>query len=145
MAYRSQRLAALVQRIVGDAIVNRLSDPRISRLTSVTRVEVSPDQLRATAFVSVIGTEAEARTTMAGLESARGTVQTRLARQLDIRQCPELQFSLDRGFKVGLQTLSELDRVRADAPATDRSGANENAAPQGADEAPEADDPGAAQ
>jgi len=145
MAYRSQRLAALIQRIVGDAIVNRLADPRISPLTSVTRVEVSPDLLRATAFVSVMGTEAEARTTMAGLESARGMVQSRLARQLDIRQCPELRFSLDRGFKVGLQTLSELDRVMADAPAADGSGANENAVPQCADETLEADDPGAAQ
>ncbi len=145
MSYRSQRLAALVQRIVGDAIVNRLADPRISCLTSVTRVEVSPDLLRVTAFISVIGTEAQARTTMAGLESARGLVQTRLARQLDIRQCPELRFSLDRGFKVGLQTLSELDRVMADAPPTDRSGADENAVPQGAEEAPQADDPGAAE
>ena len=145
MSYRSQRLAALVQRIVGDAIVNRLADPRISPLTSVTRVEVSPDLLRATAFISVMGTEAEARTTMAGLESARGLVQTRLARQLDIRQCPELRFSLDRGFKVGLQTLSELDRVMPDAPATDRAGADENALPQGAEGAPQADDPGAAE
>lgn len=111
MHYRSQRLAAVVREVVGDSIANRLSDPRISRLTSVTRVELSPDLLQVKVYVSVMGTDGEARTTLKGLESARGMVQTRLARQLDIRQCPELRFYLDPGPKIAQETFRQLDEV----------------------------------
>lgn len=111
MAYRNERLAAVTREVVSDAISNRLSDPRISRFTSVTRVLVSRDLLFADIFVSVMGSESEARTTMKGLASARGLVQSRLARQLNIRQCPELRFHLDQGLKIGLETIRELDRV----------------------------------
>lgn len=115
MAYRMERLAAVTREVVSDAISNRLSDPRISRFTSVTRVHVSKDLLIADIYVSVMGSDSQARTTMKGLESARGLIQTRLARQLSIRQCPELRFHLDKGLKIGNETIQELDRVMSES------------------------------
>lgn len=112
MAYRNKRLAGLVREVVSDCIMNRLSDPRISRFTSVTRVEMSHDLLVAKVCVSVMGSAGEATTTMKGLDSARGMIQTRVARQLDIRQCPELRFELDVGLKIAAATLDELNQLR---------------------------------
>ncbi len=102
--------------VVSDAIANRVSDPRVSRFTSVTRVEVSVDLRMANVYVSVMGTEAEATTTMKGLQSARGMIQTRLARRLDMRQCPILRFHLDHGLKSAIETIRRIDQADGQAP-----------------------------
>ncbi len=116
MSYRNKRVAAVVRGIVSDTIANRLSDPRISRLTSVTGVEVTADLEFADVYVSVMGTDGEATTTMKGLQSARGLVQRQIARKLDIRKCPELRLHLDHGLKIARQTLQQLDEVLPGLP-----------------------------
>jgi ribosome-binding factor A len=99
MSHRIGRVAHIIRDVVSDAIANKLSDPRISRFTSVTRIELSPDLRIADVYVSVMGSESDGRTTMQGLESARGLLQTRVAKNLDMRQCPLLRLHLDLSLK----------------------------------------------
>lgn len=113
MAHRKERISKFVRDVVSDAITMRINDPRVHRLTSVTRVEVSPDYRVADVYVSVMGTDNEARTTIRGLESARGMIQTRLARQINMRQCPQLRFHLDIGFKKAIETIRALDGIES--------------------------------
>lgn len=114
MSHRIGRIAHIVRDVVSDAIANRLSDPRIHRFTSITRVELSPDLKFAHVHVSVMGTEAEGLTTMRGLESARGAIQSRLARSLDLRTCPMLKFHLDVGLKKAAEIIRQIDEAMAD-------------------------------
>ena len=111
MGHRIGRLAHFVRDVVSDAIANHVWDPRVCHFTSVTRVDLSPDLHFADVFVSVMGTDAEAKKTMQGLQSARGMIQTRLARQLDIRQCPILRFHLDIGIKTAIETFRQLQEA----------------------------------
>ncbi|HWL93090.1 MAG TPA: 30S ribosome-binding factor RbfA [Phycisphaerae bacterium] len=105
MAYRKERVSHFVRDVVSEAIANRISDPRVSRFASVTRVEISPDMKVAHVYVSVMGETGDARTTMMGLQSARGMIQTRLAKQINMRQCPAIRFHLDEGIKKALDTF----------------------------------------
>lgn len=110
MSHRQGRVAHIIRDIVSDAISNRISDPRVSRFTSVTRVELSPDMRQANVYVSVMGAPIEGETTMKGLDSARGMIQTRVAKNLDMRQAPMIRLILDLSLKRGneiLQLLSE--------------------------------------
>lgn len=106
---------------MSDSIVNRLNDPRISRFTSVTRVEISPDMKSAHVYVSVMGTDTEAKTSMKGLDSARGLIQSRLAKQLSIRQCPIVKFHLDLGIKRAIDTFKQLDQAASPEPEDEMS------------------------
>lgn len=115
MAYRPAKVAHVVRDVVSDAIANRISDPRVQRFTSVTRVEVSGDLRFADVHVSVMGTEPESQTTMKGLESARGMIQSRLAKRLDLRLCPVIRFHLDLGIKIGVETVRKLDELMAES------------------------------
>ncbi len=111
MSHRLERIARIVRDVVSDAVATRLSDPRISRLTSVTRVEISADCVYADVFVSVLGADPDTRKTVRGLESARGVVQSMVARRLDLRRCPILRFRIDSGIKKGIEIIAELDRL----------------------------------
>lgn len=114
MTHRLERIAHVVRDVVSEALVHQIADPRVSRFTSVTRVEVSGDLRFADVHVSIMGTEAEGRTTMKGLESARGMVQSRLARRIKARQCPHIRFHLDRGLKIAVQTIEKIDELMAE-------------------------------
>ena len=111
--YRIEKVASLVREIVSEAIATRLSDPRISSLTSVTRVEVSGDLQFADVYISVVGTEAEQRRTMAGLQHAAGRIQSLLARQIRMRQCPRLRFVPDYSIKRGMETIRLINETMA--------------------------------
>ncbi len=112
--FRPQRVANIVRTVVGSAISGKLSDPRIEPLTSVTRVEVSADLEHAKVFVSVMGTVAVQRRTMRGLDSATGLLQTLVARELPIRQCPRLTFHLDESIKRAAETIRIINATMAE-------------------------------
>ncbi|MHC4441430.1 MAG: 30S ribosome-binding factor RbfA [Planctomycetota bacterium] len=113
-SYRPERVANVIRSVVSDAIVTKLSDPRIQPMTSVTRVEVSGDLEYAKIWVSVMGTSAAQRRTIEGLQSARGYVQGLLARRLPIRQCPRIVFHLDESIKRAAETIRMIDEAMSE-------------------------------
>lgn len=108
---RAKRLASAIRSIVVEALERRLSDPRIERFTSVTRVEVSRDLEHARVYVSVMGDEAAQRRTLAGLRSATRLVRTMVGRQVRLRRCPEIRFELDQSIKRGMETLRLIEEA----------------------------------
>ncbi len=110
--HRPERLAALLRETLAQALTSQVKDPRVGFVT-VTGVAVSPDGGHATVRVSVMGTEEEKASAMAGLDSARGFLRSHLARALSLRSTPELHFQLDRGLEHAQrinQLLAELKR-----------------------------------
>jgi ribosome-binding factor A len=104
----------------------------------VTRVELAADLAHARIHVSVLGGEAAKRTTMRGLEDARGLIQNRIARRMRTRITPEVQILLDESIE---RTFRILDKIK-EARATDRdhvhpevtAGGPEQSDKQGAEE-----------
>jgi ribosome-binding factor A len=136
---RIEKVASTVRSVISEAIQRRLSDPRISPFTSVTRVAISRDLEFATVYVSVMGTDAEQRRTIAGLQHARGHVQSLLARELRIRQCPQVRFLLDDSIKKATETIRMLDQAMhegrdLDSPADPAAAEQDISAETGGDE-----------
>jgi ribosome-binding factor A len=113
--HRPERVAAVVRSVVSDAIANKLSDPRIAPLASVTRVEVSSDLEYAKVWISVLGDESVQRRTLAGLCSAAGYVQRLVGEQLSIRHCPKVSFHLDVSLKKAAETIRLIEEVASEA------------------------------
>lgn len=112
---RPERLAALIQESVAEALTTLVKDPRIGFVT-VTGVTVSPDGGHAVVRVSVMGTEEEKGRALEGLDSARGFLRTRLARGLSLRTAPELHFELDRGLEHAAHINRLLSDLKRDEP-----------------------------
>ncbi len=113
-SFRPERVAHVIRTVVSEALTNRLSDPRIAPLSSVTRVEVSGDLEHAKVWISVMGPEPAQRRTIAGLQSARGFVQKMVAQELAIRTCPQLSFVLDRSIKKAAETMALINQAMAE-------------------------------
>ena len=62
---------------------------------TVTGAEVSPDLRHARVYVSVLGTETEKQATFDGLDSVASYLRSRVAKQLQLRVAPEIQFKED--------------------------------------------------
>lgn len=69
------RVNAEVMRELSVIIREDIKDPRISPLTSVVAVEVTPDLKYARAYISVLGSPEEGKDTIKGLKSAEGYIR----------------------------------------------------------------------
>ena len=104
-----RRVNEAVREVVSEA-VGGLKDPRIGFVT-VTGVETSPDLRHARVFVSVLGSEAKRRKTLAGLAAAHGVLQARVARELRMKRTPQLAFEYDPTVERGVRMTKLIDEL----------------------------------
>jgi ribosome-binding factor A len=109
MTDRMRRVNEAVREVVSEGLGD-LKDPRIGFVT-VTGVETSPDLRHARVFVSVLGSEAKRRRTLAGLTAAHGVLQARLARQLRMKRTPQLAFEYDPTVERGVRMTQLIDEL----------------------------------
>lgn len=140
-ARRVQRVAHVIRAIVAEAIQTRLSDPRVEPLTSITRVDVSPDLSVAHVHVSVMASPARQRLTVAALEHAAGRMRSLVGEQISLRQAPLIRFHLDTALQKGLATIAILDGLMAEANAAAAAPGTGDAAAIEGQAAGESDDP----
>ena len=110
--YRREKVASLVRQVLGKSLIHEIRDPRVSPRTTITRVEITADMLVAKVYILVSGSDAEERLTLAGIRSAEGYLQRKLASVLTMRQCPELKFNIDEQAKGAQRTMALLDENR---------------------------------
>jgi ribosome-binding factor A len=86
---------------------------------TVTGAEVSPDLRHARVYVSVLGSATEKQATFDGLDSVASFLRSRVARQLQLRVAPEIQFKEDDTIARAARIESLLaDVKRQDASAS---------------------------
>lgn len=136
--FRKEKLASTIRMVISDLIAHGLNDPRISSLTSVTCVVLSPDLLIARVYVSVLGGGGGERAALAGLQHAVSHVRRVVAARLRVRNCPEIIFQLDSAMKGEALTLRIIEEsLRQDAEAARARG---ELVSGGSDANPDADD-----
>ena len=108
---KNTRVNTEVLRELSNIIRNDIKDPRIHAMTLVTAVEVAPDLKTCKAYISVLGNEKAQEDTMAGLKSAESYVRRQLARNLNLRNTPEIRFILDQSIEYGVHMSKLIDEV----------------------------------
>ena len=101
-----------VQRELSSIIRNEIKDPRIAMMTSVTGAAVAPDLKTCKVYISVLGEEKAKADTLSGLRSAEGYIRRMLAKNLNLRNTPELTFVLDESIEYGVNMSKLIDTVR---------------------------------
>jgi ribosome-binding factor A len=108
---KNMRINGEVLRELSTIIRGEIKDPRINPMTSVVAVEVAPDLKTCKAYISVLGDEQSQKDTIAGLRSAEGYIRRTLAKNINLRNTPQIQFILDQSIEYGVNMSRMIDQV----------------------------------
>jgi ribosome-binding factor A len=107
---RGGRINHTIQRELGP-LIEGLSDPRLSSMTSVTSVDVNRDLSVAKVYVSIFGTEEERASALEALRSAATRLRMAISQRIEIRTMPKLSFYADLTMQTGADMEQLIDRV----------------------------------
>ena len=108
---KNTRINSEVMKILAELIRSEIKDPRVPQFTSVTDAVVAPDLKTCKVWVSFLCDEDQEKDALKGLKSAEGFLRRELARQLNLRNTPELTFVADHSISYGNHMSSVIDRV----------------------------------
>ena len=116
MSRRTDRVAHLIQREIGNVILKELTDVRIGFVT-ISRVEVTTDMAFAKVHVSIMGSDKEKRDSMAGLAHSASYLRTHLAKVMKMRTvpAPAVRGGQESGTRVPHQRDPERDQAQGQA------------------------------
>ena len=122
---KNTRINSEVQRELANIIRGEIKDPRIHPLTSVVTAEVAPDLKTGKAYISVLGDQEAQKKTLEGLNSAVGYIRRQLARNLNLRNTPEIRFIRDQSIEYGVHMSRLIDENHVEESGRDEDDQDE--------------------
>jgi ribosome-binding factor A len=107
---RMRRVDEAIRQVLGDAVAGELKDPRVGFVT-VTDVRTSADLSHARVYVSVLGDAEQRDATMAGLRSAHGFLQGKVASELHLKRTPTLELHYDDTTDRAMRVDALIDEI----------------------------------
>lgn len=88
---RLNRINEELKKEISHVITFELKNANITGLISVTKVKITPDLRFARVYVSLLNSKSKIKT-MEGLQSASGYIRGQIAKKINLRVTPDLQF-----------------------------------------------------
>jgi len=121
---RSARVADAIRNELSVLLISKVRDPRLAA-ASISRVEVTDDLSLARIYYTVAGGKIDQRKAGTGFDKAKGFMRSHIAKALNLRFTPALQFHYDDiAEKVSelddiFQEIADERRSRQDSSKTD--------------------------
>lgn len=97
--YKINRVTSDI-RLCMSELLREVKDPRVSKMLSIVKLDVSGDMSYATVYVSALeGTEKTTESVKALNKSAAGYLRRELGARLKLRKVPELRFIADNSIE----------------------------------------------
>lgn len=110
---RFERINEEYRKEISNIIDNKLKNPNVTGLISVTKVKVTADLKYAKVYVSILNSK-NIKETLAGLKKSAGFFRSELARTINLRNTPEIIFELDESLEYGAKIDSILRDIMKD-------------------------------
>ena len=110
---RPERVAQMIQELLGELFARGMRDPRIG-LVTITGVKMSPDLREARVYWTVHGDDEQRAHTGKALEKARGYLRHEIGIELKLRLTPDLHFTYDEAIDRGERIEQLLRQVHDD-------------------------------
>jgi ribosome-binding factor A len=122
LSHRTERVAQQIREEVSQILATEVADPGVG-LVTVSRVKVTPDLSLARVYWTILGDDAERKTTQKALMRAAAYVRHLLSTRMSLRRSPEVTFIYDKSVAAQdrveeiLQELKREEAARAEAAA----------------------------
>ena len=108
---RMTRINDEILKELSQILRSEIKDPRVGVMTSVLRVDTTPDLKYCKAYISVLGNDDEKASVMKGLKNATGFIRRLLAQRVNLRNTPELIFKLDVSVEYSIRMSKLIDEI----------------------------------
>jgi len=106
--YKAERMSEDIKREL-TAILRELKDPRIDKMLTIVKTDLSGDMSSCKVYVSSFEGIEKAKESVAGLKSASGYIRRELFSRLKMRKSPELVFIADNSIEIGAEISKKLN------------------------------------
>ena len=117
MNIRLSKVSSQMVREISTILTQDISDPRMRGFLTVSHVEPAADLKTAKVYYSVLGSDVDINLTQTVINASRGHIQKLLARRLQMRSTPVLNFIYDDGSRLAAK-ISEISAAE-DEPIED--------------------------
>ena len=114
MSNRIERANSEIQRCLVEIIKNKMNDPRLDQIVSITEVSVTPDFKYCKAKVSVLDVNEMTRVTKV-LQKSEGFIKRELAKMVDMPQVPKISFVVDKSTMSAIRVEEILRNLNIPA------------------------------
>lgn len=108
---RLNRINEELRKELSSILAFDLKNPNITGMLSVTKVKITPDFKYAKVYVSVLNSK-NIEKTMQGLKESAGYIRSQIAKTINLRITPELNFELDDSLEYGEKIESILKDLK---------------------------------
>lgn len=112
--YRINRITSDI-KIALSELLREVKDPRVSKLLSIVKVDVSGDLSYATVYVSAIEGFEETVKSVKALKGASGFLRRELGSRLMLRKVPELRFLADDSIEQSANISRIIDSFNGES------------------------------
>ncbi len=91
---RADRVGDLILEVMAELLRKDIRDPRVQAVT-LTGAKVSKDLRHARVYFNLLGGQNKRSDALAGLKSATGFIRSKVAKQLNLRFVPAIEFTYD--------------------------------------------------
>ena len=102
-------------RIALSELLREVKDPRVSKLLSIVKVDVSGDLSYATIYVSAIEGFESTVSSVKALKGAAGFLRRELGSRLTLRKVPELRFVADDSIEQSANISKIIDSIKEES------------------------------
>ena len=97
--FKINRVTSDIKIALAD-ILREVKDPRVSKLLSIVKLDVSGDMSYAKVYVSAIEGKEKTAESVKALKGAAGYIRRELGARLKLRKVPELRFVADESIEI---------------------------------------------
>ena len=97
--FKMGRVTSDIKMSLSD-ILREVKDPRVSKLLSIVKLDVSGDMSYAKVYVSAIEGREKTVESVKALKNAAGYIRRELGARLKLRKVPELRFVADDSIEI---------------------------------------------
>lgn len=101
-SYKKDRIETEIKREIQSMLISDVKDPRIQSFVSVSEVSVAKDLSYCKVYVLIMQENKDK--ILEGLKNAKGFIRTELAKRINLRRTPEIDFRLD-------DTMDKANRI----------------------------------
>jgi ribosome-binding factor A len=110
--YRSGRINEEIKKNISSIIQNKVKDPRISAMVSVTRVDVTRDLSYAKVYISIFGNDKAKKETFEALKNSEKFIRSELGHSVRIRHVPQVIIEMDKSIEHGMHINTIIQEIK---------------------------------